>query len=201
LARSTRRTRGGRILTATTNVRANTRVDAIFASTLVFARMQAKAAISSEQLAALMARFLMSTMKTAQTEVFHIVAELELSMTQLKMLHILDGSDRELTPSQLAQFVGLSPAAAGRAVDALARAGIVSRREDDADRRVKRVALTPAGTAAVARIAEARLEGLTRVVSTLDAAQREALAAALTPLLPDPQTDDQCAIERVEDPK
>jgi DNA-binding MarR family transcriptional regulator len=177
------------------------RVDAIFASTLVFARMQAKAAISSEQLAALMARFLMSTMKTAQTEVFHIVAELELSMTQLKMLHILDGSDRELTPSQLAQFVGLSPAAAGRAVDALARAGIVSRREDDADRRVKRVALTPAGTAAVARIAEARLEGLTRVVSTLDAAQREALAAALTPLLPDPQTDDQCAIERAEDPK
>jgi DNA-binding MarR family transcriptional regulator len=164
--------------------------------------MQTKATVTAEQLAALMARYLMSAMRTAQTEVFHVVAELELSMTQLKILHILDGSDHELTPSELAQFLGLSPAATGRAVDALTRAGIVARRDDDADRRVKRLALTPAGQAAITRISEARLAGLTRLVGDLDADQRQALADALTPLLPDPQqTDDSCAVARTEDPR
>jgi DNA-binding MarR family transcriptional regulator len=150
--------------------------------------------VTPEELADLMARFLMGSMKTAQTEVFHVVEELELSMTQLKILHIVDGSERELTPSELAHFLGLSPAATGRAVDALVRAEIMTRRDDDADRRVKRLALTPAGTAAVTRIAEARVAALAKVVSKLDAAQRDALAAALAPLLPDPLPDSACAI-------
>jgi DNA-binding MarR family transcriptional regulator len=144
--------------------------------------MQA-AAVSAEQLADQIARFLMSSMRTAQTEVFQIVGELELSMTQLKILHILDGSEQELTPSELAQFVGLSPAATGRAVDTMARAGLVSRRDDEQDRRVKRLALTDEGLAAVSRITEARIAGLARVVSDLDADQRAALSAALAPLL------------------
>jgi DNA-binding MarR family transcriptional regulator len=163
--------------------------------------MRTTAGTTPEQLADLMARFLMSAMKTAQTEVFQVVAELELSMTQLKILHILDGSERELTPSELAQFIGLSPAATGRAVDALTRAGIVSRREDEADRRVKRLALTPAGTATAARITQARVEGLARMLGTLDVAQRDALAAALAPLLPDPDSPVSCAVTRTEDPK
>ncbi|WCB94621.1 hypothetical protein DSM104299_03359 [Baekduia alba] len=156
--------------------------------------MQTKATITPEQLADVMARFLMSAMKTAQTEVFHVVEELELSMTQLKILHILDGSERELTPSELAQFVGLSPAATGRAVDALTRAGLVSRREDDTDRRVKRLTLTTTGNAAITHISEARVKALTRVVETLDGEQRDALAAALAPLLPDPPYDPACAL-------
>ncbi len=144
--------------------------------------------VSSEELAAQITRFLMGAMRTAQTEVFQIVGELDLSMTQLKILHILDHSDHELTPSELAQFIGLSPAATGRAVDAMARSGLVSRRDDDADRRVKRLALTPDGLAAVARITEARIAGLARLVDHLDDDQRSALSAALAPLLPDPNT-------------
>lgn len=140
----------------------------------------------------MIAAFMAAAMKTSQTQVFQVVEELELSMTQLKILHILDGVDRELTPSELAQFVGLSPAATGRAVDALVRAGIVTRRDDDADRRVKRLALTDEGSAAVGRITQARLEALATVVSKLDADQRDALAAALAPLLPDSPTDGVC---------
>lgn len=163
--------------------------------------MQARTGVSAEELAAQMGRFLMTTMKTAQAEVFHVVEELELSMTQLKILHILDGSDRELTPSELAQFVGLSPAATGRAVDALTRSGVVSRREDEADRRVKRLALTAAGTDAVHRIARARVEALAKSVEKLDADQRDALYAALAPLLPDSPSPDSCASSgRTEDP-
>jgi DNA-binding MarR family transcriptional regulator len=155
--------------------------------------MRTKTDVTAEELAGQLARFLMSTMKNAQSEVFQVVEELELSMTQLKILHILDNSDREPTPSELAGVVGLSAAATGRAVDALVRGGIVSRREDEADRRVKRLALTDTGAAAIARISEARAVALARVVGTLDADQRAALSAALAPLLPDPRSPDACS--------
>jgi DNA-binding MarR family transcriptional regulator len=153
--------------------------------------------VSSQQLAEELMAFLATTMKTAQGEVFRVVEELDLSMTQLKMLFVLDNSDRELTPSELAKLVDLSPAATGRAVDALSRQGIVSRREDEADRRVKRLALTATGRVAVDRIMTARREGLTRLVEPLDPAQRAALSAALRPLLP--AHSDDCA-QRTEDP-
>jgi DNA-binding MarR family transcriptional regulator len=157
-------------------------------------------AVSAEQLADEIARFLATAMRTAQTEVFLVVEELELTMTQLKILHILDGTERELTPSELAQFVGLSPAAAGRAVDTMVRAGIVSRRDDDSDRRVKRLMLTAAGSDAVARITAARLEGLTRIVEQLDPAQRAALSTALAPLLLHASATSDCALPGAEDP-
>lgn len=149
--------------------------------------------MSSERLAGEITRFMMSAMRTAQTEVFQIVGELDLSMTQLKILHILDNTDHELTPSELAQFVGLSPAATGRAVDAMTRTGLVSRRDDEQDRRVKRLALTDSGLAAVTRITEARIAGLARVVEKLDGDQRAALSAALAPLLPDSPNTPGCS--------
>jgi DNA-binding MarR family transcriptional regulator len=140
--------------------------------------------VSARQLSDELMTFLVTTMKTAQSEVFKIVEELDLSMTQLKILFVLDGSDGELTPSELAKLVGLSPAATGRAVDGLTRQGIVSRREDAADRRVKRLGLTDAGLQAVDRITAARHAGLMRLVEPLDASQRGALSVALQPLLP-----------------
>ena len=163
--------------------------------------MQSPAATGTtpKELADLMARFLMSTMKSAQPQIFQVVEDLGLSMTQFKILHLLDGADHELTPSELAQFIGLSPAATRRAVDALVRTDIVTRRDDDADRRVKRLALTPRGTAAVGRIAEARIEAMSGVLSKLDPGQRDALAAALAPLLPDSPPDLPCGPPHAEE--
>ncbi len=90
------------------DVCAMTNVCAIFASALLFPPMHTTG-VSAEQLADEIARFLAATMRTSQAEVFQVVEEFDLSMTQLKILHILDGSERELTPSEVAQFVGLSP--------------------------------------------------------------------------------------------
>ncbi len=176
-----------------------TDVCAIFAFALLFAPMHTTG-VTAEQLADEIARFLATTMRTSQAEVFQIVEELDLSMTQLKILHILDGSGHELTPSEVAQFVGLSPAAAGRAVDTMVRAGIVSRRDDDSDRRVKRLALTAVGSDAVSRITAARLKGLTRIVERLDPEQRAALSTALTPLLLQNPASPDCASPRAEEP-
>ena len=75
--------------------------------------------------------------------------------------------------------MGLSVAAAGRAVDGLVRHGFVSRSEDPVDRRIKRLALTAAGRAALERINAARLVGLRRFAATLGDAERDALADAL----------------------
>jgi DNA-binding MarR family transcriptional regulator len=155
----------------------------IFRIYAIFASVQ-QVTVSTQQLTDELFAFLAITMKTAQGEVFRVVEELQLTMTQLKTLHILDGNEHELTPSELARVLGLSPAATGRAVDALTRQGIISRREDAEDRRVKRLALTPAGQSAVDRISAARREGLARYVEQLDPAQRDALSAALAPLLP-----------------
>ena len=75
--------------------------------------------------------------------------------------------------NEIAQQVNLSLAAAGRTVDKLVGTGLVDRREDIADRRVKRVSLTAEGTRVVdsqLRIPnEARVLGddaVTNVVTT-----------------------------------
>ena len=100
-------------------------------------------------------------------------------MPQMRGLFMLDVSDRGLALTELAPRMGLSVAAAGRAVDGLVRGGLVSRSEDPADRRIKRLTLTAAGRAALERIAAARLVGLRRFAETLGDAEREALASAL----------------------
>jgi DNA-binding MarR family transcriptional regulator len=75
----------------------------------------------------------------------------------------------------------------------MARNGLVTRRDDDQDRRVKRLALTDDGLAAVGRITEARVAGLARLVDHLDDDQRAALSSALAPLLPDSPTTPGCS--------
>jgi DNA-binding MarR family transcriptional regulator len=160
-----------------------------------------RSSVSPRQLAEELMAFLVTIMKTTQTEVFRLVEEQDLSMTQLKMLLHLETTDHEPTPSELARTFGLSPAATGRAVDVLTRRGIVSRRDDDEDRRVKRLALTDEGRTMVGRISDARREGLMGLVEPLDPEQRDALSAALAPLLPTHPVDHTPGVCATEDPE
>jgi DNA-binding MarR family transcriptional regulator len=141
--------------------------------------VQTSKAVSTRQLAEDLQRFLVRVMKGDQGELFALIAELELTMPQMRGLFVLDSSDRALALTELAPMMGLSVAAAGRAVDGMVRGGLVSRSEDPSDRRIKRLALTPDGAAALGRINEARLIGLRRFAATLGEAERDALAAAL----------------------
>lgn len=141
--------------------------------------MQTSKAVSPHQLAADLQRFFGSCMKGEQTELFALIAELELTMAQMRGLFVLDMADHAQALTELAPQMGLSVAAAGRAVDGLVRHGFVSRSEDPLDRRVKRLALTTEGRAALERINEARLVGLRRFAATLGDAERDALGEAL----------------------
>lgn len=119
--------------------------------------------------------------------VFDLVEELDLSITQLKALNVLDRCVAELSVKELGQALGLSLPGASRTADGLLRRGLLERREDEADRRVKRVRITDAGREVVRRIETARLQGLQAWAATLPDAQRDALAGALRPILSDLQ--------------
>jgi DNA-binding MarR family transcriptional regulator len=135
---------------------------------------------STEQLADQLLGFMAHLMKTTQGGVFQAAGELELTLSQLRALFVLAYGDHAPALSELAHEVGLSVAAAGRAIDALVRGGLVSRREDEIDRRVKRLALTVKGEEMLARIGAARREGLRQFAEALGDDARAAFAHALS---------------------
>ena len=112
---------------------------------------------------------------------YAIFEELDLTLTQVKALISLDAA--ELTVKHLAERLGLSLPGTSRAVDVLVARGLVGRREDTADRRMKRLRCTDAGRDALRRLDDARLAGIAQFTATLPAGQRERLAGALRPIL------------------
>ncbi len=76
-----------------------------------------------------------------------LAAELDLSLSQIRALLLLWREVAELLSlGERADGVGLSDAAAAvRMVDGLLRGDLVVRREDERDRRVKRITLSAAG--------------------------------------------------------
>ena len=114
---------------------------------------------------------------------YAIFEELDLTLTQVKALTAL--STAELTVKDLAERLGLSLPGASRAVDALVARGLLGRREDTADRRMKRLRATDAGRHALRRLDDARLAGLEQFTAQLPAAQRKRLSGALRPILDD----------------
>ncbi len=112
------------------------------------------------------------------------VEDAGLSLTQLKTMHVLAGSDEELSLNGLAERLGgLSLPTLSRSVDALVQRGYVRRAEDTADRRVKRLSLTAKGRRTIDRLVEIRVAELGAVLETLTDGERERLARALEPIL------------------
>jgi DNA-binding MarR family transcriptional regulator len=127
-------------------------------------------------------------MSTNGVGAYAIFEELELTLTQVKALTALSGA--ELTVKELAERLGLSLPGASRAVDALVARDLIGRREDSADRRMKRLRCTDAGLRALERLDEARLAGIESFTAALPPAQRKRLSAALRPILDDLQKED-----------
>jgi len=116
-------------------------------------------------------------------DLFEAVGTLELSLTQIKLLHHLDDASSQLTLKEAAESVHVSLPAASRMVDDLVRRGFVVRNEDAEDRRMKRVRLTGDGGAVIRRLNAARLIGFQSFAQTLTGTEHEQLAQALATLL------------------
>jgi DNA-binding MarR family transcriptional regulator len=113
---------------------------------------------------------------------YELFAELDLSITHMKALHTLAECEPEISVKELGERLGLSLPAASRTTDALVRRDFLERREDEHDRRIRRVRITDAGRDVVRRIDEARLVGLEQFALSLTPEQRDRLAAALADL-------------------
>jgi DNA-binding MarR family transcriptional regulator len=121
--------------------------------------------------------------KNCNADLFEAVGTLDLSLSQIKLLHHLEDQPRELSLKEAAEVVHVSMPAASRMVDDLVRRGFAQRREDEDDRRMKRVCLTEDGRTAIRRLNAARLSGLEQFAHTLTTPERHALANALANLL------------------
>jgi DNA-binding MarR family transcriptional regulator len=122
-------------------------------------------------------------MRTANLGTFNVIAELDLSFTQIKALCALETDGEGRSVKALADSLGLSLPTMSRAVDGLYERGLVGREEDPEDRRMKRVRLTDAGRKAPRALNEARLSALAELMGSLGEDEASALEHALQLIL------------------
>jgi DNA-binding MarR family transcriptional regulator len=104
----------------------------------------------------------------------------DLSLTQARVLGFAAGEP--LSQRRLASHFGCDPSNISLIVDRLVERGLVERRPDPTDGRVKLIAATPEGEA-LAVACCTRREWLTPALDGLSPAQRDALHDALTALI------------------
>jgi DNA-binding MarR family transcriptional regulator len=114
--------------------------------------------------------------KNCNADLFEALGAVELTLSQVKLLHHLEDQPRELTLKEAAELVHVS-------LPAASRRSFAQRREDEEDRRMKRVCLTEGGRDVIRRLNAARLSGLQQFTKTLTTAERRSLASALAKLL------------------
>ncbi len=115
-----------------------------------------------------------------------VIEESGLSMTQCKALLELGGLGQTAETWQvgdLAEVFGVSVPSMSRAVDALVKAGLATRVEDPDDRRARQVRITARGKDLVETLVAVRQNGMQAFASTLSAAQRRKLDAAVDALM------------------
>ena len=101
-----------------------------------------------------------------------------ISLARAKLL-IYIGRQGTTRSIDMVQSSGLAPRTVTEAIDALEAEGLVDRTPDPVDRRVKRIMLTPAGTAALEALGPARQQLCERLFEALDADERAQLTTLL----------------------
>ena len=91
---------------------------------------------------------------------------------------MLDEED-ELTITQVAELLGRSVSVASRLLDQLVVRGMVRRREDERDRRVKRVAITEQGRTLVATLEQQRANAQLAVMTYLSPEEQAEVTRAM----------------------
>jgi DNA-binding MarR family transcriptional regulator len=140
-------------------------------------------ATDSEELSRHLGTFVGFLMQTHGRDVMQLATEFELSLSQMKALHLLFNAVEPVSVKALGEGLGLSLAAMSRGADGLVQRGLVDRLEDPLDRRIKRLSLTRSGRELVQKLREVRMAGFEQFISTLSPKERTQLAKALEPIL------------------
>lgn len=102
-----------------------------------------------------------------------------MTLSQLRMLMALSRSGHELSVNELADAVGLSLAAAGRGADRLVVLNLITRREDESDRRVKRLSISEEGRELIATQFRIRDTEVADIIADIPSDVRGRLTSAL----------------------
>jgi DNA-binding MarR family transcriptional regulator len=138
---------------------------------------------SDDHLQEMLEQFFMRCLNMAESQGVDRLVELELSISQAKTVFVLAHAGHPMPINAIAEHIRLSVAAAGRNIDKLVRLGLVERREDETDRRVKLVSITKAGLDAADQQFEAKRSSLKALVSRLSPEDATRLHDALQPIL------------------
>jgi DNA-binding MarR family transcriptional regulator len=104
--------------------------------------------------------------------------DFDYSLPQMATLLLLD-EEGELTIKQVAALLGRSVSATSRLLDQLVVRGMITRREDERDRRAKRVAVTSRGRALIATLEQRRADAQIAVMEYLSAEERAQVRRAM----------------------
>lgn len=127
--------------------------------------------------------FMAHLLTASSQDVFRTLGELDVSLTQIKLLHLLAADEDGVPLKDLAERMSLSLPAISRSVDGLLLRGLVDRRENETDRRMKQVRITQRGRDVTRRVNEARLSLLEQFTATLTDTQCRRLSVALAPIV------------------
>src|SRR5206468_2490014 len=118
---------------------------------------------------------------TLREFVFNIMraySDFDFSLPQLATILLLE-EEGELTIKQVAEFLGRSVSTTSRLLDQLVERGLISRREDEYDRRTKRVAITQRGHELIANIEQQRAVAQITVLDQLTPEERAIVIEAI----------------------
>jgi DNA-binding MarR family transcriptional regulator len=135
-----------------------------------------------QAVAELLGRLIMHINRAASPEMFRLLDQLGISLTQFKTLHLLRDTE-EVNVKDVSERMGLSLPAMSRAIDGLVRRGYVERTESADDRRARLLRLLPAGRGAIERFERGRLSELEDFVATLSDEERAGLHSVLLPIV------------------
>jgi DNA-binding MarR family transcriptional regulator len=136
-----------------------------------------------EAIAALIEELLRRLCSGGENTSMSTFADIDLSLSQVRMMMVLAYVDAELPISRLAARLDLTLASAGRNVERLLYERLVERNEHPRDRRVKLVRLTPEGRDLVSQHFECHRRMLADFTRRLSDQDRIRISAALTPVL------------------
>jgi DNA-binding MarR family transcriptional regulator len=145
--------------------------------------------------------FLKYLLAYGQNDFYEAVAELDLSLTQIRILHKLCREADEASLKWLADETGNSMPTVSRAVDALVQRGLVTRVENPADRRAKSIKATDEALEIAGRLIDLRLAGLEEFAASLSPDERDALARALKPIVAREDVAPMCGSGAIRPPR
>jgi DNA-binding MarR family transcriptional regulator len=104
--------------------------------------------------------------------------DFDYSLAQVASLFILDEGG-ELTIKEIARLLERSGSATSRLLDQLTVRGMITRREDERDRRVKRVAITEQGRALIATLQQLRADVQIEIMEYLSPEEQALITQAM----------------------